>query len=479
MNIAPNETLAPSGTAAKPTLRMPSLRIVQDRLWLWGRRSAVAIIDQGLTAAAGFIVNFLLARWLSPNNYGAFAVSFAGFLFFAGFHNVLLLEPMSVVGPSRYAEKLPEYFRAQILVHLILVGGFSALVLPATLALRFTSSPGPLVGSIVGAALALPFMLLLWLARRACYAMHRANIAVAGSLTYLLVVAAGLMGLHQAGLADPFSAFILMGSASLIAAWILLRLLGIPVRVTDEAGPGLWRSTLRENWKYGRLLVGSALLFFVANQTQMVLIPFYLGLGSAGVLRAMQIPTLVMTQVIGAVGLLLLPTFSFDFGRGFGSRLKRKAVFVSLTLAGFASAFAGVLFAFAVPLEKVLYGGRYSQYSRLIPLMALIPIANAFAVGFSSALRAAQKTHFDLIANAVGAPVCVLSAIAFIHWWGLQGAAFSMVLSSIVISLFTCFFFVSIRADPTWNKTDGVPSEFPNQAQVEPDPCHDSISRYR
>ena len=73
---------------------------------MWGVRSALSLVDQGLTSGAGFGVNLLLARWMPADVYGAFAVAFAGFLFVSGFHNVLLLEPMSVMGPSRHAERL-------------------------------------------------------------------------------------------------------------------------------------------------------------------------------------------------------------------------------------------------------------------------------------------------------------------------------------------------------------------------------------
>jgi hypothetical protein len=96
---------------------------------VWGMRSALSLLDQGLTAGAGFGVNLLLARWMPAVAYGAFAVVYSGYVFVSGFHNVLLLEPMSVMGPSRHAERLPAYFRAQIGLHASLVGGLSLLAL--------------------------------------------------------------------------------------------------------------------------------------------------------------------------------------------------------------------------------------------------------------------------------------------------------------------------------------------------------------
>jgi len=421
--------------------RVPKLSLSPERLRVWGLRSALALFDQGFTSATGFGVNYLLARWLQAEIYGAFAVSFAGFLFVAGFHNVILLEPLSVIGPSRYPESLREYFGAQIAVHLILVGVFSAVVFPANLVLWRVYPSNPLSGSVTGCCLALPFLLLLWLARRMCYAQHRPGIAVAGSIAYFSVVILGLFLLHHTGNVSPINAFLLMGSASFIAACILLRQIGVTATSIFPRSMVLCRTAIRENWAYGRWLVGSAALFSIANQTQTFLVAGFFGLGAAGILRAMQIPSLLMTQIIGAISLLVLPAFSHDFGRGFVARLRQKALFSSIFLAAMAGCFAILLIFLAAPAEHLLFGGKYSHYAWLIPIFAIMPVATAASVGSSSALRASQKTHFDLIANAVAAPVCILSALGFMHWWGLAGAAISMVLSTATTSVVTWLFF--------------------------------------
>src|SRR5882757_4711202 len=192
------------------------LQFTAKRLRVWGVRAAFSLLDQGLFSGAGFLVNWLLARWLAPASYGAFAVAFAAFLFTYGFHNALLLEPMSVFGPSRHAESLPGYFRAQLMIHIVMVGPLSAVgIVTGLLVWRIT--PGsPLVGAIMGVSLALPLILLLWLARRICYAVQRPSVAATGTALYLAFVAAGLLGLRNSSLLGPFTAFILMGSGSFI-----------------------------------------------------------------------------------------------------------------------------------------------------------------------------------------------------------------------------------------------------------------------
>ena len=409
--------------------RALGLLLTPAKLRVWGWRSAVSLVDQGLTSGAGLAVNLLLARWMAPEVYGAFAVAFAGFLFVSGFHNVLLLEPMSVMGPARYTSRLRTYFRAQIAVHAILVGALSGVLLYGGLILWRVAPGSPLIGATLGAGLALPFLLLAWLARRMCYVMQRPSLALMGSGLYLLFVVAGLLVLGRYGWLGSFTAFVLMGCGSILASGLLLWRLGLAERET-AAEPGVtWRAVLRENWTYGRWLVGSTVLFSISTQTQTFLAAAFLGLGAAGILRAMQIPSLVMTQVTTAAGLLVLPAFSFDFGKGSIEKLRHKAMLVSLGLVVGALCFAGLLALFAGRAEHILFSGKYAPYAWLMPVLALMPVCAGFSMGYSMAMRASQKPHFDLLANAVAAPVGVASAICFIHWWGLAGAAASMVVS--------------------------------------------------
>ncbi len=403
----------------------PGFTVDASRLRAWGLMSAFALLDQGLFSGAGFLVNLLLARWLAPASYGAFAVAFAVFLFIAGFHNVLLLEPLTVMGPGRHSGNLPSYFRAQLAIHFVLVGGLAlAGVLAGLVAWRM--APGsPLVGAIFGSALMLPLLLLLWLARRMCYVHHRPGVAVAGSGAYLVLIIAGLAALHHFGWATPFLAFLLMGVGSLIASGVLLAQFGSS-RPSEQLASISWRTALRENWGYGRWLMGSTVLFSATSQVQVFFVSGLLGLGAAGVLRAVQIPSLVMMQVMAAAGLLVLPAFSQDYACGAIRRLRHKAVATSLSLAAVALLLAGLTWFLNGPLERLLFGGKFASYAGLMPIFVLMTAVVGLSQGFGLALRAARMPHFDLISNSFAAPVAVASAYFFTKWWELTGAAVSV-----------------------------------------------------
>src|SRR5579872_6645673 len=80
-----------------------------DRRLTWLRKGFLALLDQGLLSGSNFFIAILLARWLSRDAYGAYALGFSIFILLSGFHNAFFLEPMSVFGPESYAGCLGGY----------------------------------------------------------------------------------------------------------------------------------------------------------------------------------------------------------------------------------------------------------------------------------------------------------------------------------------------------------------------------------
>ena len=421
------------------TPRLLGFELTANRVRTWGIKSGVSIVDQGLVSGAGFLLSFLLARWLSSEAYGAFAVAFATLLFLSGFHNVLLLEPMSVMGPARYSNQASAYLAAQLKIHKLLGSLLAAALLLTALLMKLLEANRELAMATAASAFALPFFLMLWLVRRMAYMVQRPAIAGWASAGYFLLTLFGLLVLHTRNVLTPTTAFFVLGSAGLLSVALPLRQLGmLGARTVD---PCSWRAVAQENWNYGRWLVLSTALFSVAAQIQTYLVAGFLGLGAAGIFRAMQVPSLVMTQIVIAVGLLVLPSMSYEFGLGQLAQLRKKAVLASAFVTLLALGYAAFLALFADSIEHLLYGGKYSGYVRLIPILGLVPVCTGLAIGFSMAVRASQKPHFDLVANAISAPAGLITAAVFIKLWGLNGAALSLVAGFAAYAAVFCWSF--------------------------------------
>ena len=418
------------------------VEITRERLQFWGIRYGLSVLDQGLTSGAGFLLNLFLARWLTSEAYGAFAVIFAILVFMSSFQNVLVLEPMAVLGPARYSAEMTRYLQGQLKVNAVVVVFLSGLILMASRVMVALNTQQPLVVATVSSAAAIPFLLLFWMVRRVCYVVQRPAIAVWASGGYMAFTLAGLYLLHTTGWLDIGRAFLLVAAASMLAVLVPLRQLRL--LETDERAAYSWKSVVAENWNYGRWVMASAILYPLSNQAQTYLTAAMIGLGAAGILRAMQIPAQVMTQIVIATALLMLPAMSQEFGLGRTERLRKKALLSTFALTVMALVYALVLWMFAKPVEHILFAGKFAAYAWLIPLLGLVPLFTAFGTGLSMGLRAAQKPQLDLIANAVAAPIAILSAVVFIKLWGISGAALSLVAGAAAMGAVLFWLFIRL-----------------------------------
>jgi O-antigen/teichoic acid export membrane protein len=432
-NRTRNAALPPASTSAIPHWR------------LWGMRLSLSLVDSGATVSAGLLVNLLLARWLPALHYGAFALVFALFLFLAGLHNALVLEPMSVNGPANHPRNLADYFEAQIWVHLAFTAVLAAPLLLAAALLALSGYGGPLPGALLGAGLAFPFVLLLWLARRMCRILARPVSAISASACSLVLLLCGLLALQVTRKTTPFLVFLLFGFASLCTALLIFHKLQIGLDETRPCSVS-WRSAAAENWRYGRWLLGGEVCVASLSQTPMLLVPVFLGLAAAGEFRALQIPALLMLKCSAAGAMFLLPSFARESLNG--SRcLRQLAHRASLGLAGASLLFAALLCFIAAPVERLLFGGKFASDAWLIPVFVIIPVSAAFASGYSMALRAMKRPNFDRLANGIAAAVSVQGAFLFIPLWGLAGAAISLASGFVVHAAVVCLCFRNAAAN--------------------------------
>src|SRR3989304_11758 len=123
-------------------------------IWKWGKRVGFSILDQGLFSGSNFALNILLARWLSPEEYGAFAVSFSIMWILGGIQSSLIYEPMMVFGPIKFQGRLPNYIKQLSRLQLIINIPLSVLVVFASL---FMSAI--IKTALIGMAITLPFIM--------------------------------------------------------------------------------------------------------------------------------------------------------------------------------------------------------------------------------------------------------------------------------------------------------------------------------
>lgn len=402
----------------------PTLTV--QRFHHWFLKGGTAILDQGIFSSANFILNLLLARWLDASSYGVFAVAFAVYLFFTGFHNAMILEPMSVLGPANYRENLHEYLYSQYRVHFLLTLPLGLLmVLSGWLVSSFSNRT--LGDTLISIGIVLPFLLLIWLSRRISYLLERPGDALLASAVYMICLLSGMFALHRAGQDHLPVWYLLMGFASLLGALASQR--AAHPRVNGFAFGDL----IREQWRFGRWVVLATLFYFLGSQVQIFVIASLLGFDSAGAFRAVQNLTLPVLQVFAAISTLIFPSIAAEFGQAGYISMRRKALQVTAVLALIAMTYEMFLLLGNEWIDRVLYDGKYAAYVTLIPIIGIAPLLNAFVSGLSLLLRALQKPVFYVIDKILAAAVGYVSAMLLVQLWNVTGA----ILSLISIEIFT------------------------------------------
>ncbi len=386
----------------------------------WLRQSAWALADQWLFSGANFIANILLARWLAPDAYGAFAFGFSLFLLFAAFHTAVLIDPMLVFGAGRYAGRVREYLG-------FLIGSHVALTLAAAVVLVLASllASGLLTNALLGAAIATPLVLLAWLLRRAFYIEGQPAWAAVASGLYLVVLLASLLAFNTAGTLTPATGFLAMALASLPVYSLAV------IRLRPRFTGAEVRGMLDEHVRYGRWSAATSLLIWVPLNIFFVILPYFAQLAAAAELRAITNLLTPMMQSALAITILVQSQLSAAYQlAGPPAVLARLRNAFALILFG-AFLYWAILFFWHQPLLALLYDAQYVFTPDVILLAGFVPVAFGIGALLEVALRAMEKPRLVffgyLVASLLACSVGIWLSLSSPLTGALAGQALAFV----------------------------------------------------
>ena len=374
-----------------------------------------------------------------PEAYGAFTVAFSVFMLLGTFHTGLLTEPMLVFGPGRYRGWLPQYLSALLRGNAVF-SGLGALVLGAAGYGFYLRGAGEVAAVLFALALAQPFILFLWLARRACYVRHRPEWAALSGLVYAALVLAGAYGLERTSWLSAATALGLMSGAGLVAGLLIaFAFLRIPLDV--RLPEGALAETSKAHWDYGRWIVGTGVLGWTVGYLPLLLLPIVAGLEASGTLKALWNFTLPVFHVYTALSALLLPTLVRVRGTArFGRYVRGLTAAVAVGALGYAF----LLGLAGRPLVAWVYDGQYVEAAPLLWLVGALVVAGVGVVA-RVALKALERPDLVFRAFALSAAATLTLGVACLFAFGLVGALLSLLIGTLVETLVTFYFYARQR----------------------------------
>jgi O-antigen/teichoic acid export membrane protein len=402
----------------------------------WVAKGSLAITDQGLFASSNFLLNVLLARWLAPADYGTFALAYSVFLLLLVFHNALLTAPMLVFGAGKYRERFPEYLGILLRGHFGLMLPGAALLAAAAFLLGRLYSPA-VERTFLALAIAAPFILLLWLLRRAFYARLNPGWAAAGGGVYLVILLAAALALRAAARLTPATGFLAMAAASLGTCLIFLGRLR-PTWATDSSST---RAVAADHWRYGKWVAASAGPGWLTEGIYFLVLPVWVGLAEAGALKALMNLAMPALQSMAALGVLLLPILVHDRDSG-GPRAMKKTMRLALALFLLGSTcYLALLRGFRHEIFHFLYAGKYVAYATWPLLLAgLLPLAQSLPVVVGAALWALERPDLTFWSSVASGSVALALGVPLASSLGVGGALVGLMASYALMGVVMLFF---------------------------------------
>lgn len=400
----------------------PGIGAKLNRRWL--TRGFWAGLDRGLFAISSFAINLLLARWLTPHEYGAFVLVFSVSVFFGVLQAAVLLEPMLVFGPGRYKDRMQEYLGALVYGQIAFVAlvSLAELLVALVLVMRGADTSAAIVLALAFAA---PWIQLQNLLRRACYARLGPRLAASGGAWYMVLMLLGAYALYRGGLLSGASAYVVIGLSSLVVSvWLALRL-----RIEFPPLRGeLVRDAFRRHLGYGRWAVVNQGLSWLPQYFVYLILPIWGGLAAVASFRALMNVVSPVLQFSWALSNLVLPAFVRARAKGQAALDSRVRTSLMLFTVGptFCWLIMGLLHQ---PLVSLLYGGRYTEHAGLLWLLGLSPILLGVKMVLGYAVKSYERPDWLVSAYAIPAVVALILEAVFVYFWGLTGAAWGMLLA--------------------------------------------------
>ena len=93
-------------------------------------------------------------------------------------------------------------------------------------------------------------------------------------------------------------------------------------------------------------------------------------------------------------------------------------------------------------IELLLYGGKFADFSNLIPLFGIVALLTGMEVGLALIIRSLQKSKYHAIYGLIGAVSALIFTPVFCLNFGVTGAVISQIIInfSLFIGTVTMYF---------------------------------------
>ena len=384
------------------------------------RRTSWTLLDQGVVSLGTFLLNIVLARHLSPAEYGTFALVLGTLLLVQVITSSLVFYPMSIRSAAMAAGDRPRLI-GRSLALLGLLGVPLILIVGAGLAIMGrTELLFPLLAYFVA-----------WQTqealRRSLFAEFRHRDALVGDIVGYIGPVLVVLFLLQRGplvLTDVFLGLSLASMAALAVTYLQAR--------PDFRDLASLRVTIREFWSLGRWSLANNLTG--ASRIQIMLWGLTALFGAAATASfqaALNVINLANPVLLGLCN-VIPQAAAQKFRDGYGTAWQAARVYARLGAAPILLCY-GVLLAAPEFVLHILYGANSAYIGLVLPIRIL---AVGWLLGYMadmvcSYMHGVDAARLALLINAVGAISAAALFLPLTISHGIAGSCIALAVSSL------------------------------------------------
>jgi O-antigen/teichoic acid export membrane protein len=399
---------------------------LQRKQWfVWLVKSCLAIIEQALIAGSNFLLNVLVVRWLTAAEYGAYAVAFAVYMLLIGCYQGLILEPMAVLSASYDDQQFRSYFGSLLRVQAWISAALAFCLILIVLVLFLLFHQNAVAWTLLGLVPSLPFILVFFLLRGACYVRRSPQHATQAAFVYSCVMLSGLVLVSHWSHITGFMVFIGMGLAAAAVSCVLLTRLrpDFHSKISD-------REQWLEHWNFGRWELSKIGFDWLSQNISYTFTAGFMGMAQVGALKAINTLFIPLGQTMSALRRLFLPHLAMESDRkGHSGAAKLIWRMALVYLAG------GLVYGVAVslaakPLFHLLYAGKFMEFAYLVSWMAIAAPLGLPAHVIDMGLRSIRSPKSIFTVSCLSSIICVCITMPLTWLLAIRGAVASSVIST-------------------------------------------------
>lgn len=392
-----------------------------------------SIADQGAAAAISFVASVFIGRHMGAEALGVYAITNVFVLLIRAFQSSLVLEPMSVFGAKKSDREMPTYFGFLLGLQGAIVGGSTAVLAFGSLAAFWSGYiERNLLLALLAAAVYANLLSFQYFLRRQFYIEQRQYLATVQSISYLLLVIAGLAAMWW------------LSDVSVVDVYVMLSISSIGVCVFQ--GGRFWKRAARptradisrhgdDHWTYGRWVLLGVPLGILTYQGYFFNVGSLVSAEAAGHLKAVDTLVAPFAQVAIGLTLMLVPMTSRGIESMSLQAQQAHALRMALPLVGLSVVYCAAVYLGGEYALRALFGHGVEDAVPLVQIMALVPLFRALPLPPGVVLSALQRANLRFYSQVLASVATFCVSIPLVLAYGLTGAAWGMLISLVLYAL--------------------------------------------